>query len=277
MIDNQVYQTFKRGSKTFFTSSLFFPRKVREDVFAFYGFVRIADDFVDSVPSQTNAYFAFKQAYELAIAGQKSDNVIIDSFVELVKRKNLPVAWVESFFAAMEMDLNGRKYLILDDAKEYIYGSAGVIGLGMARILDLPEASFDAAKMLGFAFQYINFIRDVAEDITLKRSYFPQEFLQNYGLKEISYEAATAQPEAFRQFMCDQIALYFFWKKLGEAGFAFIPKRYRIPIMTAGDMYDFTARQIEKDPFIVFKRKVKPGYSRILGRVIINFISCLFL
>ncbi len=277
MIDNLVYQTFKRGSKTFFTSSLFFPRKVRDDVFAFYGFVRVADDLVDTIPSQTDAYFDFKNKYKRALVGEKIDNVIIDSFVELVRRKNIPLSWVESFFAAMEMDVNGRKYSYLEDTKEYIYGSAGVIGLIMARILDLPKASFEAAKMLGFAFQYINFIRDVAEDMALKRSYFPEEFLQKYGLKEMSYEAASAQPEAFRQFMRDQVALYFSWKKSGEDGFKFIPKRYRTAIMTAGDMYDYTARQIVKDPFVVFKHKVKPGYPRILGRVIINFISCLFL
>jgi phytoene synthase len=63
MVNKIIYQTFKNGSKTFFTSSLFFPKTVREDIFIFYSFVRTADDLVDCVPPQLETFIQFKNKY----------------------------------------------------------------------------------------------------------------------------------------------------------------------------------------------------------------------
>ena len=148
-------QTFKKGSKTYFNSSLFFPEAIRRDVFTLYGFVRVADDYVDQVPQDAKGFYAFKERYQRALAGEQTGDLIIDSFVALSERKKFPQEWAEAFLSAMEADLSKKKYPTVEASLEYIYGSAEVIGLFMARIMNLEEESYWSARMLGRAMQYI--------------------------------------------------------------------------------------------------------------------------
>ncbi|MFW6313891.1 MAG: squalene/phytoene synthase family protein, partial [Spirochaetota bacterium] len=74
-------EVFRSGSKTYFNSSIFFPPGVRDDVFLLYGFVRVADDYVDSIPQRPEAFARFVEAYRRALAGVPSGDVIIDYFV----------------------------------------------------------------------------------------------------------------------------------------------------------------------------------------------------
>ena len=80
-------------------------------------------------------------------------------------------------------------------------------------------------------------------------------------------------PDAFEGFIRGQLDRYRVWQAEAEAGYRFIPKRYLVPIKSAGDMYNWTAETIAKDPFVVYSRKVKPGRGRILAQVIRNSIS----
>ena len=142
----------------------------------------------------------------------------------------------------------------------------------MARILDLETESYFAAENLGKAFQYINFIRDIAEDFTLNRNYFPVEEMQKFDLNSLEQDEVKAQTENFEKFIKLQLQHYYHWQTLAETGFKFIPKRYRIAIETASEMYKWTAKTIEKDPFVVFRRKIKPGKSQILLAGIKNML-----
>lgn len=259
--------TFKKGSKTYFTSSIFFPRAVRDDVFILYAFVRTADDFVDSIPQDPEGFYRFRGRYSRAVEGSPADDVIIDSFVELMRRKQFAREWVDAFLDSMEMDLEKSTYDSLEETLRYIYGSAEVIGLFMASIMDLPEASHEAARMLGRAMQYINFIRDIDEDISLGRTYLP---LSGSGLKSLEKAYVEEHRDEFKTFVRENIALYRQWQEKAEAGYHYIPKRYLIPIKTAADMYRWTAEVIEKDPFVVFERKVKPSKGKIIATVIGN-------
>jgi phytoene synthase len=108
--------------------------------------------------------------------------------------------------------------------------------------------------------QYINFIRDIAEDTALGRRYLP---LNSASPEIVSADYALENPREFSAFIGGHLALYRLWQKEAIAGYAYIPKRYRIPIKTAADMYWWTARCIEKQPLIVFDRKVKPARGRI--------------
>ncbi len=272
MIDKKIYHTFKQGSKTFFTSSLFFPKKVRDDIFIFYAFVRTADDLVDSIPAQLTEFEKFKSSYALAIAGEPAHDVIIDSFVELIYRRNIPLAWIESFLAAMESDTHKKTYNTIEELCSYMYGSAEVIGLVMSRLLDFPPESYTSAQMLGRGFQYINFIRDIAEDITLDRQYLPHEVLRPFGFETLNETTARNNPKQFKACILHELERYVAWQKQGEAGFMYMPKRYLLPIKTAADMYRYTARVIQKDPFIIFRKKVKPSKMHIMGRLLINIL-----
>jgi 15-cis-phytoene synthase len=264
---------FMRGSKTYFTSSIFFPPKVREDVFTLYAFVRTADDLVDSVPQRASEFRRFRSKYLRSLRGKASGDPIIDDFVELQRRKGIRKQWVEAFLNSMAADLRKSTYRTLKQARWYIYGSAEVIGLCMARILDLPAESYPAARAQGRAMQYINFIRDIAEDNELGRTYIPAEVLQRYGLRSLKEDEARAKPEAFKKIIRAEIARYRSWQAAAAKGYHYIPRRYRIPIKTAAEMYEYTATRIAEDPFVVYKRKVKPGRPRILLSIAGNTIK----
>ena len=259
---------FRRGSKTYFNSSVFFPPAVRRDVYALYAFLRVADNFVDSVPPDPESFYAFRRRYERGIAtGSPSGDDIVDSFVSLATKRDFDPAWTTAFLHSMELDLKKNVYTTLDETLDYVYGSAEVIGLYMARLLGLPEEALSAARMQGRAMQFINFIRDIAEDNVLGRQYLPAE---ETTLPDLSESTARDDKSEFVRFVRAQVTRYRQWQEQAEAGYRFIPKRYLIPVKTASDMYNWTAECIAEDPFIVFERKVKPTRPRIYRTVFAN-------
>ncbi|MDD3670971.1 MAG: phytoene/squalene synthase family protein [Sphaerochaetaceae bacterium] len=271
MLHEQHEKVFRKGSTTYYFSSFFFPKKVRQDVYILYGFVRIADNLVDDQPVESEKFKAFvTQYYDAKETGIQCGNPIIDSFIDLEKRKQFDPAWTKAFLDAMERDLGQTRYETLDDTLSYIYGSAEVIGLCMSRILDLPEQSLSSAAMLGRAMQYINFIRDIEEDNTLSRRYLP---LEESSLGSLHHEEVIKQPTEFSAFILKQLQRYASWQKEAAKGYKYIPRRYRIPIMTAADMYCWTAKEIKKNPMIIFDKKVKPSKIRILMRGIFHIFS----
>jgi phytoene synthase len=266
-------ETFKKGSKTYFNSSLFFPKRVREDVFILYAFVRTADNFVDAIPQDPDGFYDFRNRYEVSRDGKSSGDIIIDSFVDLADRKRFDPAWTDAFLDSMEMDLTKTVYTTLEETLRYIYGSAEVIGLYMARIMGLPGGSHRAAKMLGRAMQYINFIRDIDEDISLGRTYLPLSDSGLTSLQKSDVAASESKIERFISFIRKNIDLYYTWQKQAEEGYRYIPRRYLIPIKTAADMYGWTASVIRENPLIVYEKKIKPSKLRVLFTVLKNAVN----
>lgn len=268
-------QVFKAGSTTYFNSSLFFPPAMRAEVFALYGFVRVADNFVDAVPQEAEAFRRFVARYRAARAGTPADDAIIDDFVALARRLEFDPAWTDAFLASMEADLTQRFYRTEAEMLEYVYGSAEVIGLYMAKIMRLPAEAQFAAQRLGRAMQVINFIRDAAEDAGLGRRYLP---LERDGVRLLdvpddwlpSREWAQAHPAEWTAFLRGHLERYAAWQAEAEAGYRFIPRRPRMAVRTAGDMYNWTARKIAVDPFVVFARQVKPKKARIVAQALWN-------
>jgi phytoene synthase len=268
-------QVFEAGSTTYFNSSLFFPPAMRAEVFALYGFVRVADNFVDAVPQEAEAFRRFVAKYRAAWAGPPADDAIIDDFVALAKRLEFAPAWTDAFLASMEADLAKRIYRTEAEMLEYVYGSAEVIGLYMAKIMRLPAEAQFAAQRLGRAMQVINFIRDVAEDAAMGRRYLP---LERDGVRLLDVpddwlptrEWARANPEKWTAFLQGHLERYAVWQAEAEAGYRYIPRRPRMAVRTAGDMYNWTARKIAADPFVVFARQVKPRKARIVLQALWN-------
>ncbi|MFA6906141.1 MAG: phytoene/squalene synthase family protein [Sphaerochaeta sp.] len=271
MVAEKHEQIFRSGSKTYYFSSRFFPPAVRRDVYALYGFVRVADNLVDDQPVDPTAFHAFRRTYTEALrSGKASGDVIIDAFLELQRRKQFDPAWTEAFLDSMEHDLSSSTCDTLDEVLTYIYGSAEVIGLYMARIMDLSEEAFGYAAMLGRAMQYINFIRDIKEALAIGRHYLP---LGSSGLASLEQSYAQTHEKQFAAFIREELKRYQRWQKEAQKGYRFIPRRYRIPIMTAADMYCWTAQQIAKDPFIVYKKRIKPPKARILRKGIAHTLG----
>jgi len=271
-------QIFKNGSTTYYFSSKFFPKSVREDIFKLYSFVRVADDYVDAVPAQSRDFHALRQLWKEAftrgsIAKRSSEDTIneriVKNIVFICHKYNFDRQWVESFFNSMQADLDKKLYQSLEQTLEYVNGSAEVIGLMMAKIMTLPDDAFYYASLQGRAMQFINFIRDIDEDNRLGRCYFPNEELRHFHLKNLtdprqSVEGDPSNPDNFIEFIHFQLNRYKTWQEEATLGYSYIPLRMRIPLETAVEMYDWTAQLIYQNPFVIFDRKVKPTKRQVL-------------
>jgi phytoene synthase len=140
----------------------------------------------------------------------------------------------------------------------------------MTKILELAPEAQQAARMLGRAMQYINFIRDIKEDNGLGRRYLP---LTDTALSSLEYEYVKQHLAEFRRFHTAQISLYMGWQREAERGYRFIPYRYLLPIKTAADMYLWTAKRSERNPMMVYERQVKPPKLRIVLQALYNSIA----
>jgi 15-cis-phytoene synthase len=289
----QFTEIFKRGSTTYFYSSLFFPTLIRRRVTVLYAFVRLADDYVDQIPQDKTGFYAFWEEFKRARSNQLNslqgsgdsnqlanfqshlDNTTsqaIEAFAALEKELGFDPGWADAFLKSMEMDLTKNVYENLAETEEYIYGSANVIGLFMSRMLGLPKAAEKHAESLGKAMQYINFIRDIAEDLDLGRNYFPQTEYRENNISDLQPQTTAGRPKEYSKFLQSQLEIYKKWQREGEAGFAYIPKNFLVPIKTASDLYKWTAYQIQKHPFEVYKRKIKPSKRRILRTTLWNWL-----
>lgn len=258
---------FKKSSTTYYYSSLFFTGQVKNDVFTLYAFVRYADDLVDAIPAKADEFRSFRALTEKALDGSPAHNHIIDDFVELSRRKNFDPSWTHAFFDSMESDLTKNSYETYEELQTYMYGSAEVIGLYMCRIFDTPDEALSYAQKQGEAMQFINFIRDIQEDVELGRHYIPRADARKFKTH------IPPRPEEYDNFCAlirYEINKYKSIQKTADKGHAFIDRRFRIMVKTSAAMYNWTARRIEKDPLIVLRKKVKPSKWLVIGTVLRN-------
>jgi len=173
LVTNKYSTSFSLGIKLFSPS-------IRPAIYAIYGFVRYADEIVDTFHDydQKLLFNEFKEDYKRAIERGISLNPILNAFQEIVHKFNLH-SYVDDFLHSMECDLYKKEYSSEQEYQEYIYGSADVVGLMCLRVfVNNDEEVFNSLKAfamrLGSAFQKINFLRDIKEDKEeLGRSYFP--------------------------------------------------------------------------------------------------------
>lgn len=253
-------QIFKQGSVTYYYSSLFFRGQVKKDVFALYSYVRVIVDIVDNTSPDLELLEQYWQTTLKEWNEGHTHNLIVERFIELAKRKHFEWEWIEAFWQAMRSDLTKKKYNTFKELETYMYGSAEVVGKMMSVLLDLPKDAITAAALQGKAMQYVNFIRDVKEDIALGRNYL------GYS------ESLLHDPQAWATFLRTQIEHYQKLQQQAEKGYRFIPKKYLIPIKTASDMYAWTAQEIYNNPHIVLERKIKPRRVRVVYQLLENLI-----
>jgi phytoene/squalene synthetase len=155
-------------------------RDVRDAIYSIYGFVRIADEIVDTFHDydQQALLADFRRDFQHAIERQLSLNPVLNGFQLTIRKYNIPLDLVTAFFNSMETDLYRERH-DRDSYSEYIYGSAEVVGLMCLRVFcEGDEQEYQRlepfARNLGAAFQKVNFLRDLGADYRgLDRSYFP--------------------------------------------------------------------------------------------------------
>lgn len=173
-------------STSFSLATSLLEKDIRRGIYAIYGFVRLADEIVDSLHGYDKAFLLQKLNDDLEYALDKgiSSNLILVSFADTVKKYGISKENIQSFMKSMEIDLSQSQYANKQELDNYIYGSADVVGLMCLKVFcsgnkELFEHLKHPAQKLGSAFQKVNFLRDLKFDIQdLGRSYFP-EITQN--------------------------------------------------------------------------------------------------
>lgn len=198
--------TTKRYSTSFSLGILFLKTPLRNPIYAIYGFVRFADEIVDSFDGYDKKYLLDKFRADLyeAIEQRISLNPILNSFQQVVHQYNIDIELVNVFLDSMEMDLE-KQFYVKENYEKYILGSAEVVGLMCLKVfLNGNQEKYDELKpyamKLGAAFQKINFLRDLKDDYqTLGRTYFPNVDMTEFTLqakREIEEEIALDFKEA---------------------------------------------------------------------------------
>ncbi len=240
--------TTKRYSTSFSLGISFLSKDLHKPIYSIYGFVRFADEIVDSFHGfdKENLLAEFKVETYKAIAQGISLNPILNSFQWVVNKYEIPLDLIETFLNSMEMDLGKQIY---DKAtyEKYILGSAEVVGLMCLKVfVNGNEAEYEklkpSAMKLGSAFQKINFLRDLKADYQeLGRTYFPGIDMQEFNAT-VKKEIETDIEKDFRA---------------GYEGILQLPKEARFGVYMAYKYY-----------FKLFKKiKTKSAHSILTERI----------
>tara|TARA_B100000767_G_scaffold272256_1_gene299540 strand:+ start:445 stop:1284 length:840 start_codon:yes stop_codon:yes gene_type:complete len=171
----------KTYSTSFSLATKMLSKSIRQHIYNIYGFVRFADEIVDSFHDYDKAvlFEDFSNDLEKSIKNKIHLNPILNSFQATYHKFNIDKDLVDSFMSSMEKDLHKKKYMSNQEYEEYIYGSADVVGLMCLKVFvngdsEKYEELKSFAMSLGSAFQKVNFLRDLKDDFEiLNRTYFP--------------------------------------------------------------------------------------------------------
>lgn len=240
--------------------------KIQDDIYAIYGFVRLADEIVDTFEDydQEKLLTEFEQDYYKSLEDKISLNPILNSFQEVVLRNNIQDL-VLPFLKSMRMDLHKTKYSTQKEYEEYIYGSADVVGLMCLKVfVEGNQKQYDDLKYyamkLGSAFQKVNFLRDMNHDFnTLGRTYFPGLNFKNLTLEDKSK-------------IIEEIEFDF---QEALKGIKLLPKNARFGVFTAYKYYRNLMLKIKKTHYSdLLKKRIRiNNFSKmvIMGKSYIRY------
>lgn len=255
----------KSYSTSFSLGIRFLAPELRDPIYSIYGFVRFADEIVDSFHDfdKSKLLQKFRSDTFEAIENGISLNPVLNSFQSVVREYNIDYENIETFLESMRMDLDPQEYNI-ETYEKYILGSAEVVGLMCLSVFvrgnqKKHELLKPFAMKLGSAFQKINFLRDVQADFShLGRSYFPGVDLQEFT--ETSKKEIEADIE--RDF------------QKGYEGIKMLPKRARFGVFVAYVYYYHLFRKIkEKQSAEILKRRIRVSNKRKFALLFSSYVK----
>jgi phytoene synthase len=249
--------TTERYSTSFSSAIRLLHADLRQPIYNIYGFVRFADEIVDTFHEHKKDVLLaeFKADTYAAIQDGISLNPILHSFQLSVNKYNIDPALIEAFFRSMEMDLDRKNYNEYGYA-EYIYGSAEVVGLMCLFVfLEGDKNEYERlkpfAQALGAAFQKVNFLRDVKADYALlDRTYFPGVDFSNFTDKQKSEIEADIQKDF----------------ETAYKGILMLPNKAKFGVYVAFKYYLSLFRKIKRmKPSRILNERVRiPNYHKMM-------------
>jgi len=246
----------KSYSTSFASAVKMLAPSIRQDIYNIYGFVRFADEIVDSFHEydKEDLFELFEQDFYRALENKISLNPILNAFQHTVIKYDIPLELIDAFLKSMKLDLVKTEYKTTEEYQEYIYGSADVVGLMCLKVfVKGDETKYEELKCgamkLGSAFQKVNFLRDLKADFEgLSRTYFPNTNLNQ--LDEISKQQIITEIEA-------DFAL-------GYEGILGLPLEAKFGVYTAYVYYKKLLSKLKKTPSAEIKntRIRVPDYEK---------------
>lgn len=257
----------KSYSTSFSAAVKMLAPKIRQDIYNIYGFVRFADEIVDSFHdyNKEELFELFQKDLMAALHNKISLNPILNSFQHTVHKFNIPETMIAAFMKSMKLDLHKTTYQSLEEYNDYIYGSADVVGLMCLKVfVDGDQKMFDdlkhSAMRLGSAFQKVNFLRDLKADYEdLNRTYFP-----NTDLSKLD---EASKNEIIKEIEADFDA--------GFQGIVNLPLEAKFGVYTAYIYYKKLLSKLKKTPSLEIKntRIRVPDYQKfgLLARCYVSY------
>lgn len=242
--NNVSFETSKLVTTAYSTSFSravsFLDREIRDAIYSIYGFVRLADEIVDTFHDydKHSLIDRFERNFYEALDEGISLNPVLNSFQITVKKYNIDDDLIQAFLKSMKLDLSRLEHNSKDETDEYIYGSAEVVGLMCLKVfVNKDETLFNELKIparkLGSAFQKVNFLRDLKNDTEdLKRQYF-------HNLAGRKFDEKTKE-EIIRDIENDFSS--------SVAGMKKLPRNSRLGVMIAFYYYKNLLKRIKRTP-----------------------------
>ena len=244
-------------STSFSMATKMLSESIRQDIYNIYGFVRFADEIVDTFHDydKEKLFRNFETELDNALKDKISLNPILNAFQDTYHKYNIDKHLVDAFMNSMRLDLFKKDYLTEEEYKNYIYGSADVVGLMCLKVFvkgdnEKYEDLKDSAMSLGSAFQKVNFLRDLKADFEdLSRTYFP-----NTDLNQLD--------EASKQAIINDIEEDF---AKGLKGIKRLPLEARFGVFMAYRYYNKLLQKLKNTPALEIKsaRIRVPNYKKI--------------
>jgi phytoene synthase len=253
----------KHYGTSFYFATQFFPKDVRHAIYAIYAFARIPDEIVDDPDCSDHdealrKLETWRQEWRRAAASGGSEDAVLNAIVATFDRYRIPTADGEAFLRSMFMDEEKFTYENYSELEDYMYGSAGVIGLMVTRVVGYStEDAFKYAKKLGYAFQLTNFLRDIREDYDdLGRVYMPQDELASFGLtgQDIAKKVRDERFEAFMKFQIERNRQVY---REALPGIKLLHWRGRLAVRVSYVLYKAILGEIERANYNVFAGRVR--------------------
>ncbi|MBI1386388.1 MAG: phytoene/squalene synthase family protein [Rhizobiales bacterium] len=283
-------ERIERGSKSFAAAARLLPGGMRDSAYMLYAWCRYCDDAIDGqelgfaasphtagteLPADPAETVARLRERTLAACRGNPDSPVFEALTRVVERHSIPHGQPLDLIEGFAMDARAHSYETLEDTLRYAYHVAGVVGLMMARVMDVSERdTLLRACDLGIAFQLTNIARDVMDDAALGRTYLPADWLAEAGIdsEELTSPHLRAAVAKVTVRLLDEAEQYY---RSAEVGIARLAYRPAMAIAAARIVYRAIGAGVRARGPAAWDRRVSISRPRKLANLALSPIAVL--
>jgi len=257
----------RMNSSTLHMLYFLLAKRSREEAFKLDEFIRTAQTSLMKL-DELRAVWLLKHELPMSELVSSPDDSSIERIAKNIIRQKIifqyDPGWIELFFSAAEQRLQGYQFITMKELLRYLYGAGDVVGMMGAQLLGLPREAQHSAAMQARALHFLDIVADADNNEEL----FPAEVFEKHGLDNLGRATTEKEKEAFYEFMHAQLKLFNGWQRQANKGLKHVPKGARRVIHALIDSGHMRARQIARDPEVIYNHKLAPSRARVAGMVV---------